>query len=117
MDPKQVKIDEEISKRPPHPSRFVRFLEESGTLADLDDQIKELTATVAEFGRPGELHIKVKMKSSGDGRLKAVLAPTIKLPQAEREERTFFTDEKGELTRGNPKQRNLLSMPKQESAG
>lgn len=115
-DRDKEKMHDEIAKRPPHPSKFVRWLEEQGCLADLDDKMGELTRTVLEIGRSGEIYLKVKLRPSGDGRIKAVEAVTIKLPQYDREERTFFADEKGELSRNNPKQR-VLQMAKPAEAG
>lgn len=107
-------MGDELAKRPPHPSKFVRWLEEQGVLPDLDDQFTELTRTVIEIGRKGEIYLKVALKPSGDGRIKALPAITVKAPQYDREERTFFANEKGELMRNNPKQRNVFKLQSAE---
>lgn len=104
-------MGDELAKRPPHPSRFVRWLEEQGELPSLDDAFKELTRSVIDVTRKGDLHIKVTMRPAGDGRVKAIVAIKSALPQFDRDERTFFADEKGELMRNNPKQRNVFKLP------
>ena len=111
-----VKPKIEEQERPPHPSAFVRWLEAQGECGLLDDEMTELVRTVKEINKPGSMTVTVSFRPGQDGRIKAVLKCVKKMPQYDREEKNFFTDEKGQLLRQNPKQRNLQMVPPQPPA-
>lgn len=101
--------------RKPHPSPFVRWLEEQGSLPALEDAMAEMVRNVAEVGKAGELSMKVKFKPEGEGKMTMTLTHANKLPKADSEPRTFFITEGAKLSRNNPKQRVLTIQPKAQA--
>lgn len=57
------------TERQPHPSPFVRWLEEQGCLPPLEDAMVEMIRNVTEVGKAGELSMKIKFRPDGEGKV------------------------------------------------
>lgn len=103
-------------ERQPHPSNFVRFLEEHGSLPNLDDAMQEMIRNVAEVGKAGEMAIKVRFKPDGEGKITMTVDHSNKLPKPASEPKTFFITEGAKLSRNNPRQRIMKIPPATQTA-
>lgn len=77
---------------------------------ELSRQLAELTKTVRNSGRKGKLVLELTVNplQKGGGRAVTVTDKiTLKLPTEEPEVSVFFVGDEGELTRNDPRQREL----------
>lgn len=84
----------------------------------LSEELSELVGAVEEFGKPGEMMIKLKVRPEGQMALVSVES-TVKAPKEPFNASMFYYGENGSLHREDPRQMNLrgLEPPKLASVG
>lgn len=74
--------------------------------ADLSDALRSLVDAVTRYDKAGKLTLTITIKRSGDTVMVTDVV-AVKLPQPPPDERHYFVDENGALTRRNPLQPSL----------
>lgn len=95
------------------PNDFISILadlDDGNVVNNLTEQLRRITLGVLDTKKSGSVTLKVDVRN--EGRTLVVKASvSAKVPQPETESTTFFADDKGYLSKDNPKQQPLKGMP------
>jgi hypothetical protein len=94
------------------PRAFTQVLHElrrGGVHVELSESLAELVAAVREHKKPGTLTLTLKVQPEEDDREMVAIYDTVKLskPQPTKAKSLFFTDQRGSITKTNPRQPEL----------
>lgn len=90
--------------------QFANVLEEMNrgrTAKDIDHALKQVLDSCADLGRAGELTIKLKVLPTKRNLNEVTATITTKLPQEKAEPSIFFFNDRNELVRDDPRQKEL----------
>jgi hypothetical protein len=94
----------------PDPKPFGDWLNDQrrgATHSDLSEALNQVVHSVAEYGKVGELTLKLKIKPSGDGMVTITDEVVTKVPEPDRSASLYFYDDEGNLSREDPRQIRL----------
>ena len=105
------KTGDGVTGGPGNPKPFSQFLLEqrNGSLhGELSDTLRELVEAVVQHGKPGALTLTVKVSPTKSyGQYEVVDEVKVKAPEPDRGASLFFADDRGNLSRSNPRQPEL----------
>lgn len=91
---------------------FQQFLLEQrhgGLHSELSEKLAELAAAVAEHGKEGSISLRIKVKPLKEASDQYLVTDEVKVsaPEGNRGGSLFFADDRGNLSRSNPRQPEL----------
>ena len=92
-------------------------LQNGTTQAEASEMLSELVSACRMTNKVGEMTLKIKVRPDGNGQYFLEDQLSSKEPKMERGKTLFFGTPEGDLTRTDPKQRDLLLREVQESRG
>lgn len=97
---------------------LLRSLRRGNALADLDDALAALVASVRDTGKAGTLTLKLKVEPADKDSRTVFVTDEIasKLPKLEPGKSIFYIDHAGRLTRSDPDQPDLPGLVKDLAA-
>lgn len=97
---------------------LLRSLRRGNAIADLDDALAQLVASVRETGKAGTLTLKLRVEPADKDSRTVFVTDEIasKLPKREPGKSIFYIDHQGRLTRNDPDQPDLPGLVKDLAA-
>jgi len=91
--------------------RVLAEIDNGGTASELAHELTELVQAAAMTGKKGKLTLEIQVKPTGAGKMEIEAEVKPKAPKPTKHSTTFFSNERFELQRSDPNQKELQFSP------